>query len=175
MNAAGKKNYRELTTWKRDDKWALCRKLAYQFESADVQGLKPRELRELLAEYDSLRSLFGALLKLAIAYEQRQETMNSVVNRSLIKRAKSALEIAKSPKKLRVPPISVRYTKARVESGICRDCGKGPLETAIYCAVCAEKERTRTRNYHRKRKGIPLDAPISTVYGRKRGKLVKKR
>lgn len=51
------------------------------------------------------------------------------------------------------------YQEANVAMGLCGQCGRD-LETANLCPDCADKNRIAARERYRKKKGIPLDAPL---------------
>ena len=50
-----------------------------------------------------------------------------------------------------------RYQHRRHAEGKCWQCGQ-PVVDGWRCAPCREKKRTNSRNFYRKKHGIPLNA-----------------
>ena len=62
--------------------------------------------------------------------------------------------------------MNKNYNKIRKEAGICIKCGKRPAVSGkTKCAICAEKERIRAREY-RMRKGIDVDRSERPAHGK---------
>lgn len=58
------------------------------------------------------------------------------------------------------------YNKIRKDNGMCIKCGKNaPVPGKTKCALCAQRERTRAREY-RMRKGIEVDRWERPAYGK---------
>lgn len=53
------------------------------------------------------------------------------------------------------------YQLKNLERGKCRQCPK-PRTGATFCDECREKHNHRCLMAYRKRKGLPLDAPVKT-------------
>lgn len=67
-----------------------------------------------------------------------------------------------------------RQRKWQIEKqnqGLCIICAK-PADSGSVCSEHRDQRRTHSREYYRKKHGIPLDAPLSTR-GRKRLESVK--
>jgi hypothetical protein len=58
-----------------------------------------------------------------------------------------------------------KYQLANKQMGLCQNCGV-EAETGSLCSDCADKNRIAARERYRKRKGIPLDAPLYNIGNR---------
>ena len=54
------------------------------------------------------------------------------------------------------------WQKKKRAQGLCPICGQKSKEGHIYCINHHEMRKVYTRNLNRKKKGIPLDAPLRT-------------
>ncbi len=59
----------------------------------------------------------------------------------------------------------IEYQKRMRAQGRCRVCGK--KANGAFCTKHALAHRTRSRNWRRKKAGIPLDAPVAKTRPRK--------
>lgn len=51
------------------------------------------------------------------------------------------------------------WQAANVAMGLCRQCGSEAIEGTM-CQDCSDKSRIASREYSRRKRGIPLDAPL---------------
>ncbi len=55
----------------------------------------------------------------------------------------------------------------QAKAGRCGYCGRAAKGLAGHCRSCREKKRRLSRNYYRRKAGIPTEAPLGLA-GRKR-------
>ncbi|HZN68014.1 MAG TPA: hypothetical protein VFB66_22200 [Tepidisphaeraceae bacterium] len=59
---------------------------------------------------------------------------------------------------------AANWRRKQVRAGLCRECGKGPLESMRYCETCLEKLRARSRaHYMRKNPNAKRTREIRAV------------